>query len=105
MIILTALILVSDFLTNAYFVKKYGGSKLAMIGAVAGLIIGIIFLGPIGILVGPFIFVFVITLLEKKKGQRAFKIGIATILAIFSSTVVKIVLQVIMIVWFLIVVV
>lgn len=102
MVILTVLILSADFLMNAYFVKKYGGSKLAMIGAIAGLISGTIFLGPVGILVGPFVLAFVIAFLEKKESNHAFKIGLATTFAVFSSAAAKIILQIVMIIWFFI---
>ncbi|MFP4660920.1 MAG: DUF456 domain-containing protein [Halanaerobiales bacterium] len=104
MLLLSALILSSDFLANVYFVKKHGGSRLAMLGAAVGLILGTIFMGPIGILVGPFLLVFIIAYLEKKDSNKAVKIGAATILAFFSSSIVKIFLQVIMIIWFLILV-
>ncbi len=102
MVLLTILIISSDLMANAYFVKKHGGSKIAMIGAGTGIILGSIFLGPIGIIIGPFVSVFLIAILEKKAGNEAFKIGIATLLAFFSSSIAKIFFQLIMIFWFLI---
>lgn len=105
MAILSILILISDYLTNAYFVRKNGGSNIAMIGAALGLLLGTIFLGPFGIILGPFTTVFLIAILERKDSRAAFKIGIATILAFFSSSVAKIILQLLMILWFLIVVI
>jgi len=104
MVILTTIIFSSDFMTNAYFVKKHGGSKIAMLGAGFGLVLGTIFLGPVGILIGPFVIVFVIAILEKKGSNTAFKIGVATLLAFFSSSIVKIILQLFMVLWFFIVV-
>ncbi len=104
MVILTVLIISSDFMASAYFVKKHGGSKIAMGGAVAGLILGTILLGPLGIIIGPFLIVFLIAILEKKNSNDAFKIGIATLLAFFSSSIAKIFLQLLMILWFFIVV-
>jgi len=73
MVILTVLIISSDFMANAYFVKKHGGSNFAMAGAVAGLILGTIFLGPLGIIIGPFLIVFLIAIIEKKNSNDAFK--------------------------------
>ncbi len=105
MVILTLLILSADFLMNAYFVKKYGGSKLAIIGAAVGLIMGTILLGPIGIVIGPFVLAFAIAFLEKKESNQAFKIGLATTFAVFSSAGAKIILQIVMIIWFFIAVV
>lgn len=75
-----------------------------MAGAAAGLILGTILLGPIGILIGPFVLVILISLLEKKRGGNALKIGLASTIGIFSSTVVKFLLQIMMITWFLIIV-
>lgn len=103
MVVITALILVADYFPSAYFVNKYGGSKLAVIGAGVGLIVGPIILGPAGVLVGPFAVVVVISLLEKKKAFMALKIGTVTMVAIFSSAAVKFVLQLVMIIWFFII--
>ena len=100
MSIITLLIIGSDILTNVFFVQRYGGSKWATIGAVLGLFLGLIILGPIGVIIGPFILVFVISLFEKSDEKLALKKASGTVFAFFSSTVIKLCLQVVMIIWF-----
>jgi uncharacterized protein len=50
---MTALTYVVEIVTSAFGVKKYGGSRRAMVGAIVGGIVGIFF-GLPGILFGPF---------------------------------------------------
>ncbi|MEJ6952615.1 DUF456 domain-containing protein [Natronospora cellulosivora (SeqCode)] len=102
MFFITILILASDFYTNVYFVRKYGGSKWAVLGAALGLFLGLLIFGPFGIILGPLLAVFLITYIESNDHDKAFKTAIGTIFAFFSSGVIKIVLQVIMIIWFFI---
>ncbi|NLO98205.1 MAG: DUF456 domain-containing protein, partial [Peptococcaceae bacterium] len=80
--------------------RRFGGSKKAGWGAVAGTIIGLIFLGPLGILIGPFLGAVLIELLQGKEIIKACRAGLGTLLGIFSGTVVKLVIEILMIVYF-----
>lgn len=100
MIFISILIIGSDIFTNIYFVKRYGGSKWSILGAILGALAGTIILGPFGLILGPLLVVFLITFIESEETNKAFKTAVGTILAFFSSTVIKIVLQLIMIIWF-----
>lgn len=104
MVVLSIVIIIADYLTSAVFVKKYGGSKLAMIAAILGMIIGIFFLGPVGIIIGPFVTVYIVGLIEKKSSEKALKTAFGTIIGFFGSAVVKLLLQTVMLVWFFVVV-
>ena len=44
-----------DYVIPAWGTKKFGGSKYGVRGSMIGLIIGLILLGPFGIVIGPFI--------------------------------------------------
>ncbi len=102
MIIITVIILGSDFLTNTVLIKKHGGSKWTIIGGMIGVIAGPIFLGPIGILLGPLILVYLISYLEKGDNKSALRCARGALIAFFSSSIIKIFLQLVMIVWFII---
>jgi uncharacterized protein YqgC (DUF456 family) len=52
---LTIAVMVMDYFLPAFFTKKFGGSRIAVIGSVLGLIIGIIFFAPIGVIIGSFL--------------------------------------------------
>jgi uncharacterized protein YqgC (DUF456 family) len=44
-----------DNFLPVWLTKKFGGSRLAVIGSVLGLVVGMIFFAPIGLIVGPFL--------------------------------------------------
>jgi len=51
---ITVAVTVMDNFLPALMTKKFGGSRATVIGSVLGLIAGMIFFAPIGLLVGPF---------------------------------------------------
>ncbi|WP_309086912.1 DUF456 domain-containing protein [Domibacillus sp.] len=101
MFVLTALMFLADFLANSYFVKKYGGSKWGEWTAVIALIAGSFIIPPFGILIVPFVAVFAVELIVLKNVKQAFFVAYATLIAFLSGTLAKVVIQLIMIGWFL----
>ena len=58
LLILAGCIIIVTIMDNflpALMTKRFGGSRLAVIGSVTGLIIGMIFFAPAGLLLGPFL--------------------------------------------------
>ncbi|MFY0545052.1 DUF456 domain-containing protein [Brevibacillus sp. H7] len=99
--ILSVLLYGADLLTNVYFVKKYGGSKWSSIAAVAGILLGIFILPPIGMIVLPFVFVLLVEMVfQQQPFDKAVKVGLGSLIAFLSSAVMKVVLQLVMILWF-----
>ncbi len=93
----------ADLLTNLYFVKKAGGSRLSSIGAIAGIVLGIFLIPPFGMIILPFLFVVAIEMLiQKQPLEQAVKVGVGSLIAFLSSAVVKVFIQLIMIIWFFI---
>ncbi|WP_139488860.1 DUF456 domain-containing protein [Brevibacillus dissolubilis] len=103
MVIISILLYGADLLTNMYFVKKYGGSKWSSIGAMAGIILGVFLFPPFGMLIFPFLIVLAIEMGgQKRSADQAVKVALGTLVAFLSSAVVKVILQIIMIIWFFI---
>lgn len=99
------LLLVADYLGNLLGVKKFGGSKVAEWGSTIGLIIGPFVIPVAGIILGPFLGAILAELLIKRKPvKEAIKVGIGSVLGFLSSTVVKFIIQIVMIVHFFIVI-
>ncbi|MCK8824049.1 DUF456 domain-containing protein [Fuchsiella alkaliacetigena] len=102
MLVITLLALSSDFIVNSFFIKKEGGTRWTILAGSIGLLAGPLVIGPIGIIVGPFVLVFVVSFLgEKVGGDVAWNRALGTVMAFFSSSVIKIGLQLIMISWYL----
>ena len=70
--------------------KIFGGSKKGIIGASLGLIIGIIFLGPFGLIIGPFLGALFGELINRKNNLfHSFKAAFGTILGLISGIFLK----------------
>jgi uncharacterized protein YqgC (DUF456 family) len=52
---ITIAVTVMDNFLPAWMTKKFGGSRFAVIGSVLGLVAGMIFFAPIGLIAGPFL--------------------------------------------------
>ena len=73
--------------------KKFGGGKGSVIGSTIGLIIGIFFFGPFGILLGPLFGAFIGELIvnfNNKKG--AFRAAIGTLIGFFTGMFLKLII-------------
>ncbi|MBF7084110.1 DUF456 family protein [Desulfallas sp. Bu1-1] len=95
-----SLVYAVDYLVGMVGVKKFGGSRNAVYGSFAGAILGIIIMGPAGIIFGPFIGAIVGELLNKQKLNIAVRSGIGTLVGLLGGTLVKLVIEAAMIFWF-----
>ncbi|UOQ49179.1 DUF456 family protein [Gracilibacillus caseinilyticus] len=102
MVIWTLLLIFADIIANSYFVKKFGGSKTGERLAAVGVIVGSFIIPPFGIIIVPFVFVCVTELILKKTVQDAFKAALGSLIGFLSGTFAKIIIQLIMIIWFFI---
>lgn len=99
-ITLTLFILISDFLASRFFVKKYGGSKWGEWTAAIGIIIGSFIYPPFGIIIVPFVLVFVVELILERDARHAAMVAVASLIAFLSSTFAKLIIQMLLIAWF-----
>lgn len=96
----TALIFIADFIANSYFLKKYGSTKWGERIGIVSIIVGSFFFPPFGLILIPFLSVFMAELMQKKTAKKAFMVGFATVIGFLSSTVAKAIIQIIMIIIF-----
>ncbi|MEY8347051.1 DUF456 family protein [Bacillus cereus] len=99
-IIFTIIIFIADFIANGYFLKKYGSTKWSERIGMISIIVGSFFFPPFGLIIIPFLSVFVTEIMHKKTPKEALMVGIATVVGFLSSTVAKAILQIIMIIIF-----
>jgi len=105
MAVFTIILIVADILANSYFVKKFGGSKWGERGAGVAVIIGSFIIPPFGILIVPFVTVFIIEVIQNRTIGEAILSSFGSFVGFLSGTFAKIVIQMIMIIWFVIVIV
>lgn len=101
MIVLTAILIVSDFMANRFFVNKFGGSKKGEYAAMIGLIFGVFIWPPIGIILVPFIAVLVVELSQQRTIQEAIYSSLGSLIGFLSGMAIKIIIQLLMICIFL----
>lgn len=89
--VLTLLSLGVDIAAALMGAKRVGASRLALLGAAIGTVIGL-FMGFVGILVGPFLGALVGEFLHGRKLDMAAKVGVGTWLGIMFAAVLKLAL-------------
>jgi uncharacterized protein len=94
--LLTAMALVVDFVATVFGAKRAGASKLALVGAAIGSIVGIFF-GLIGIFIFPFVGAVIGEFIERRKLGQAGKVGLATWLGLLFGALAKLALALTMI--------
>ena len=99
--LLTLLVTLLDYILPLVGAKKFGASRTGIIFAIIGMITGIIFFPPSGIFFGLLIGAFAGELIAGKNQSQAFKAGFVTFLGILTSMVVKLMLAVVMTVYYL----
>jgi hypothetical protein len=95
-------LLVADYAVSAIGVKKFGGTKASVIGSTIGIIAGPFVIPAFGLLIGPFAGALIGELLTGASWQQSVRAGIGAVVGFFSSVVVKLLLQLLMIVLFII---
>jgi len=86
--LLTVVSLGVDFLATAMGARRVGASRLALVGAALGTFAGL-FLGPVGLFVGPFAGALVGEFAHSREVARATRVGVGTWLGILLGTVLK----------------
>ena len=85
------LVFIIDYIMPIIGTKLFGGSKKGVIGASFGLILGIVFLGPFGILLGPLLGALAGEMLNDNESLKvAFKASLGTLLGLISGFFLKI---------------
>ncbi|MCC3145006.1 DUF456 family protein [Halanaerobium sp. Z-7514] len=101
-VIITVLVFLANYLSNAYFVKRQGGSNKTVIAAGLGIFLGALLLGPLGFIIGPFILIFVVEYWQSKNRDNAFRLALSSLSAFFASTLARFLMQLFLIIWFFI---
>ena len=86
----TVVVTVIDYFIPVYGTKKFGGTKAGMWGCMIGLIAGM-WLGPLGIIIGPFVGAFIGELISNSDSDQALKAAIGSFLGFLAGTLLKLI--------------
>ena len=100
--ILTIVVSLGDYFLPLLGAKKYGTSKYGIWGAILGMMAGIIFFPPFGMILGIFIGAIVGELIAGKENSMALKAGLATFIGSMMAVFIKLSLSVVMAFYFFI---
>jgi hypothetical protein len=89
-------VLVLDYVIPSVGTKKFGGTKFGVIGTTIGLILGIFFFPPIGLIIGPFVGAFIGEMIyDSKNPKKALKASYGSFIGFLTGTLLKFVVTVI----------
>lgn len=84
-----------DYIIPVMGTKRFGGSKMGIIGTSIGLIVGLIAPIPGGIIIGPFLGALIGELLNKSDFNNALKAAFGSFLGFITSTFLKFIVSII----------
>lgn len=100
MFLLAAAVTVLDFIIPIWGTKKFGGSRAGIIGSTIGLIAGLIFFPPIGIIIGPFAGAVIGEMLRNDDFNKALKSGLGSFIGFLLGTGLKLIVSSVMIFYY-----
>jgi uncharacterized protein len=92
---ITLVVTALDYVIPIYGTKRFGGTKYGMWGCMIGLVAGL-WLGPIGIIVGPFVGAFIGELIANSTSDRAFRAALGSFFGFLVGTLLKLIVCFIM---------
>lgn len=91
--LIVAAVTLIDYFTPIWGTKKFGGTKRGTWGATIGLLAGLFFFPPIGIIIGPFVGAVIGELTHSEDLNKALKSGLGSLLGFVLGTGLKFVVS------------
>ncbi len=89
--LIVATIMILDNVIPAYGTKKFGGSPYGIWGSLLGMIVGIFFFPPVGIIIGPLAGAFAGEIIGGKTSDRALRSALGSFAGLLVNTLMKVI--------------
>ena len=94
---ITVFVIATDYFLPALMTRRFGGSRLATIGSILGLLTGLFFFPPFGLIIGPFLGALAGELIHNRTvSAKAFRVALGAFLAFVFGTGIKLIVTSIM---------
>ena len=98
--LIVIVLFIADYAVSAWGDKRFGGSRASIIGSTIGLIFGPFVIPALGLIIGPFAGAVIGEMIIGTSFEKSLKVGLGSVVGLFTSVVVKFILQLAMIVLF-----
>lgn len=88
--VISAIVILLDYVLPGYFSKTFGGTKEGIRGATIGVFVGMFF-GPLGIILGPFLGAVAGEMSNNRNFAQAFVVGLGSLLSFIVGTGLKLI--------------
>ncbi|MEJ2004651.1 MAG: DUF456 domain-containing protein [Cyclobacteriaceae bacterium] len=96
----TIFVLLLDYWIPAYGTKKFGGTKYGIYGTLLGLLVGLIFFPPLGIIIGPLLGAFIGEFIAGSDRKQATRAAFGSFVGFLAGTFAKLLVSSFMIYYF-----
>ena len=91
--VITVIVMLGDYILPSFLTKKFGGSRWATTGSLVGLLIGIFFFPPFGLIIGSFLGALTGELINNNTdSDKAFTVAFGAFLAFLFGTGIKLII-------------
>ncbi len=104
-LIITVIVIILDYMIPIWGAKFSGGTRKGIWGATIGLVLGIFVFPPLGLIIGPFIGAIIGEIIAGKDFDIALKSGVGTFIGFLAGALTKLIVAVVMTVYFIIAIV
>lgn len=87
--VIVTLVTILDYFIPVWGTKKFGGSKRGVWGSMIGLVVGLFFFPPFGIIVGPFAGAVIGEITAGNDSRSALKSGLGSFIGFIFATLLK----------------
>lgn len=90
---ITLIVYLVDQIIPIWGTKTFGGSKQGVWGSIIGMLLGMILMGPIGVITGTFLGALAGELISGKRTSEALRSGVGALLGFLAGTILKLVVS------------